>query len=390
MPTRIILHVDLDAFFCAVEEQLDPTLKGLPFAVGGQPNTRGVVASCSYAARAFGVHSAMPMSTAKRLCPELRILSHHFDAYRDMSSSVMAILHDITPFVEQISIDEAFLDVTGLHDTGRNLAYALQKRIRDELNLPCSLGVASNKLVAKIANDVGKKKHKGNTYPEAVEIVADGREAWYLAPLPVKALWGVGDKTAERLQAHGIRTIGDIAKADPKRLQAWFGKHGWDLWQRAQGIDHRKVETEHAIKSVSHETTFSRDESNGDTLRQTIRQLSEQVGRRLRQKQLHGTTIRIKLRWSDFTTITRQMTLKQATHQDDVITQSALALFEQAWQTNRPVRLIGVGVANLEEHGVQLDLWETKDNQKSRRLQDTLDELRDRFGNESMKRGSDL
>ena len=208
---RKILHLDLDAFFCAVEELRDPTLKQKPFAVGGSPEGRGVVASCSYAARQFGVRSAMPMSEAVRCCPNLIIVGNARGEYSRMSGRVMAYLHDMSPLVEQISIDEAFLDVSDLPDEAEILARRLQSTICTELDLPCSLGVATNKLVAKIANDVGKVRVRSGDYPNAITVVPPGEEAAFLAPLPVRALWGVGPKTAERLAAWGMNTIGDIA-----------------------------------------------------------------------------------------------------------------------------------------------------------------------------------
>ncbi|HKZ68683.1 MAG TPA: DNA polymerase IV, partial [Anaerolineales bacterium] len=209
---RKILHLDLDAFFCAVEEQRDPSLRGKPFAVGGKPEERGVVASCSYAARQVGVRSAMPMSRALKLCPGLLIVSARHRAYGQTSDKVMAVLHDLTPLVEQISIDEAFLDVSDLPQSAEAIARELQRTIRDQLNLPASLGVATNKLVAKIATDVGKAAARTGDYPSAVMVVPPGEEAAFLAPLPAIALWGVGPKTADQLARLGLKTIGDIAR----------------------------------------------------------------------------------------------------------------------------------------------------------------------------------
>jgi DNA polymerase-4 len=208
---RTIIHLDLDAFFCAVEEQRDPSLRGKPFAVGGRPESRGVVASASYMARKFGVRSAIPMAQAVRLCPELLVVSPNFAAYRAASRQVMERLHALTPLVEQISIDEAFLDVTALAEPGNALAVRLQATIRDELALSCSLGVATNKLVAKVATDVGKSLVRSGKMPQAICVVPPGEEAAFLAPLPATALWGVGPKTAEKLAELGMHTIGDIA-----------------------------------------------------------------------------------------------------------------------------------------------------------------------------------
>jgi DNA polymerase-4 len=232
---RTIVHLDLDAFFCAVEEQRDPRLRGTPFAVGGRPESRGVVASASYMARKFGVHSAMPMSQAARLCPDLVVVPPNFTAYRAASQQVMARLNALTPLVEQISIDEAFLDVTALAEPGEMLAAQLQARIRDDLALSCSLGVASNKLVAKVATDVGKSLVRSGKMPQAICVVPPGDEAAFLAPLPATALWGVGPKTAQKLAELSILTIGEIAAWPAADLARRFGQHGDDLARRARG-----------------------------------------------------------------------------------------------------------------------------------------------------------
>ncbi len=388
--TRKILHLDLDAFFCAVEEQHDLSLRGKPFAVGGRPDQRGVVASCSYAARRFGVRSAMPMSRAVRLCPSLIIVPHHFEHYHEASGRVMDILHALTPFVEQISIDEAFLDVSGLPAPAEETAQQLQAAIQNGPGLPCSLGVATNKLVAKIANNLGKTRAGKDGPPNAICAVEPGQEAAFLAPLPASELWGVGPKTAEKLAALGIVTIGDLARWPPRDLSRRFGKHGADLAERAQGIDPSPVVSEHETKSISSETTFARDVRDGDALRHTLRQLSEAVGWRLRKSGLAGATVHIKLRWADFTTLTRQTTLPTPTDLDEDITQAALALFEKNWPRGQAVRLLGVGVSRLGAPARQMGLWEAAEGEPRQRLQSALDDLRDRFGSQAVQRGSDL
>lgn len=387
---RKILHLDLDAFFCAVEEQRDPNLRGKAFAVGGRPETRGVVASCSYAARRFGVRSAMPMARAVKLCPQLIIVPSHFDAYRAASQQVMAHLHQLTPLVEQLSIDEAFLDASDLPEPAEGLARRLQTTINTELNLPCSLGVATNKLVAKIANDVGKAAVRSDQPPNALQVVPPGQEAAFLAPLPVEALWGVGPKTAERLHGLGLHTIGDLARWPEADLVRRFGQHGSDLARHARGIDERPVVTEQEAKSISQETTFARDISDGSTLRETLRRQSEQVGFQLRRKGLNGVTVKLKLRWADFTTLTRQMTLERPTNLDDDIYTAALHLFEKTWPPGKRVRLIGVGVSSFATAGYQLELWADPHLDQTRRLQPVLDELRERFGRQAIQRGSRL
>jgi len=388
---RKILHLDLDAFFCAVEEQRDPSLVGKPFAVGGQPDRRGVVASCSYAARSFGVRSAMPMATAVRLCPDLIIVPHRFGAYREASRAVMDRVNDLTPLVEQISIDEAFLDVTMLPDPAETIARRLQGTINDDLRLPCSLGVATNKLVAKIANTVGKARARTGHPPNTIQVVPPGEEAAFLAPLPVEELWGVGPKTAEQLARLGLRTIGDIARWPADDLVRRFGKHGEQLAERARGIDERPVETVRETKSISKETTFARNVTDAATLRRTLRRLADGVGAQVRREGLSGTTIKIKLRWQDFTTLTRQVTLDHTTDQDGEIAEVALRLLEEHWPPGRPVRLIGVGISGFETPHRQLGLWDDRGAiEQNRRLQSTLDALRERFGSDAVQRGSDL
>ncbi len=386
--TRKILHLDLDAFFCAVEELHDPSLKGKPFAVGGQADRRGVVASCSYAARMYGVHSAMPMSRAQRLCPDLIVVSSRYGSYGEVSNQVMALI-EITPFIEKISIDEAFMDVTGLSEPIEELAKSLQKRVNQQLHLPISIGGATNKLVAKIANDWGKAQKKGSTPPNAITIIPPGEEAAFLAPLPVQSLWGVGPKTAEKLEAIGISTIGALADAQPATLEMLFGRFGPDLRQRARGIDDRPISLEHDVKSISNEVTFAKDLTDQEQLEQTFRMLSEQVGRRLRKVNLAGTTIQVKLRWADFSTITRQITLPSATNLDRDIFDQAILLFRENWRVGRPVRLIGVGVSGLGPPVHQLYLWED-DYQKEAKLVNAVDELRERFGRDIIQRADKL
>jgi DNA polymerase IV len=383
---RTILHLDLDAFFCAVEELHDPSLRGKPFAVGGRPEERGVVASCSYAARRFGVRSAMPMSRALLICPGLLVISHHRGNYGEMSEKVMQRLCDLSPLVEQISIDEAFVDISDLREDPGAVARRLQKRVNDELGLPCSVGVASNKLVAKLATEVGKKTAKKDLPPNAITIVPPGAEAAFLEPLPVEMLWGVGPKTAARLTGYGIKTIGDIARRPPADLVRWFGENGRDLARRACGVDESPVVSEHTVKSVSQETTFVRDVRDDKALATTLRELSAEVGHRLRQAGIAGSTVRIKLRWPDFTTLTRQVSLPQPTDQDEQIYATALNLLGKVRTKGQAVRLIGVGVSGLGAPLRQLELWGAK-SEKARRLQDALDNLHEKFGDKSIQRG---
>jgi len=355
---RKIIHLDLDAFFCAVEELRNPALVGKPFAVGGRPEERGVVASCSYAARRFGVHSAMPMGRALRLCPELRIVPGRHGDYAQASRQVMERLHRLTAQVEQISIDEAFLDASELPGEAELLARALQATINQELHLPCSLGVAGNKLVAKIANDYGKGLARGEKPPHTVTLVPPGEEAAFLAPLPVERLWGVGPKTAARLAEIQVLTIGDLARQDEAGLVRLFGKNGHDLYRHARGIDDSPVVTFHEPRSASQEITFARDVRDEAHLRQTLHELAQGVEERLRSDGYAGVTVKLKLRWPDFTTLTRQTTLPAPTDQAEQIYQVALQLFERVWQPGKAVRLLGVGVSGFGQTARQLSLWE--------------------------------
>jgi DNA polymerase-4 len=386
---RKILHIDLDAFFCSVEENNNPSLRGMPFAVGGQPDQRGVVASCSYAARRYGVRSAMPMARALNLCPELIIVSGRHREYGKISKQVMDYLGTLTPLIEQVSIDEAFLDLTDLPESSESLAKSIQKYILEQYHLPCSIGVATNKLVAKIATDAGKAANRTNHSPQAITIVPPGEEAEFLAPLPTQALWGIGPKTAERLKPLGIQTIGDIRKLSNNDLVRHLGKFGEELERRALGIDNSPIHLSHEIKSVSNETTFAKDISDQQDLYETLHWLSESVGRRLRKHNLRGSTVKLKLRWEDFTTLTRQVTLSSPTNDDGEIYASVKSLFNKTWKNGKPVRLLGVGVSQFSKPVRQLGLWDMP-KQQDENLMKAVDHLRERYGSQTIFRGSDL
>jgi len=384
--TRVILHLDLDAFFCAVEEIKDSGLRGKAFAVGGSPSGRGVVTSCSYPARKMGVRSAMPAAKALQLCPNLILVSRNHRDYGRYSKLVMERLADYTDQIEQISIDEAFLDITEIGSSPRTIGIELQKTILEELGLPNSVGIASNKLVAKIATDVGKIAHKGEGPPNAITIIPAGEERSFLAPLPVDMLSGVGPKTRERLERFNIRTIGDLAEYPDVELANKFGKHGYDLSRRAKGIDKRGIVTERGIKSVSNERTFGEDLGRKSEVIKHINKLADQVSKRLIKKDLRGKTIQIKLRWSDFTTLTRQTTLPQTTNEYQLIQKISEELLNQVWQEGRKVRLIGVGVHNLDTDAHQLGLWDT-DYQRNIKLQETLNDIKGKYGDNVITRG---
>jgi DNA polymerase-4 len=390
---RTILHIDLDAFYCAVEETRNPELRGKAFAVGGKPEERGVVASCSYAARRMGVRSAMPMGRALRLSPGLIIVSSRHSLYSEVSQQVMERLHDLTPLVEQISIDEAFLDISDIHESPEIVARKLQARIHDELQLPCSIGIASNKLIAKIATEVGKSlalreiKAMGEVKPpNAVTVVPFGEEAAFLSPLPADMLWGVGPKTSARLTELGIHTIGDIAKWPESEMIRMFGENGRDLARHSKGIDDRPITTERETKSISQEITFSRDVRDDKILEKTVREQSTEVARQLRKNDLAGSTVKLKIRWPDFTTLTRQITFNHRTDQEDEIAKAALDLLRSVRKPNQAVRLIGVGVTGIGQPIRQLGLWDMED-EKSRKLQEAVDELREKYGKNIIQHG---
>jgi len=390
---RTILHLDLDAFYCAVEETRNPELRGKAFAVGGKPDERGVVASCSYAARKLGVRSAMPMSKALRLSPGLIIVPGHHRIYSEVSKQVMDILHSQTGLVEQISIDEAFLDISDIQDNPERIARGLQARINTELGLPCSIGIASNKLVAKLATEVGKalalKRIKAQGLvepPNAVTVVGFGEEAAFLNPLPAEMLWGVGPKTSARLTELGIRTIGELAKWPEGELLRLFGENGRELSRHAKGIDDRPVETERETKSISQENTFSRDVRDDKLLQKTLREMSAEVAKQLRKNNLAGKTIKLKIRWPDFTTLTRQTTLNNPTDQEEEIADAVLELLKVVRKPNQAVRLIGVGISGLGAPIRQLGLWDV-DSEKSRKLQEAMDTLQEKYGKDVIHKG---
>jgi len=347
-----IVHLDLDAFFAAVEVLENPDLAGQPVLVGGRPEERGVVAAASYPARAFGVRSAMPMYRAVQLCPHAIIVPPRHSLYRDYSHRVMDILHQTSSLVEQVSIDEAYLDLTdevAAWEEAVEIARRLQERVRDGVGLSASLGVATNKLVAKVASDHDK--------PGGLTVVRPGEEAAFLAPLPVRVLWGVGPVTARHLAEIGVTTVGELAQLPEQDLCTRFGRHGAEMARQARGIDHRPVITEHERKSVSQECTFAHDLRDPEALRRQLWRLSQGVARRLRQAEMVAGTVAIKLRYADFTTLTRQMSLAVPTDDERMIYRAALVLLRRAWQRDRPVRLLGVAGRHLTPPAGQLPLF---------------------------------
>jgi DNA polymerase-4 len=376
---RTILHVDLDAFFAAVEQRDRPELRGKPVIVGGDPRGRGVVSAASYEARAFGVHSAMSLAEAVRRCPDGIFLPVRGGRYQDASREVMAILRRFTPQVEPISIDEAFLDVTGsrpLFGEGLEIAASIKAAVRDDVGLTASVGVATTKLVAKIASDLRK--------PDGLVVVPPGDEAAFLAPLPIWRLWGVGDKTATVLAEYGVKTIGDLAALSPDLLVRRFGKHGGALASRAMGRDDDPVHEGDPAKSVGHETTFDIDSSDPEVIERTLLALSDGVAGRLRSAGVRASTIAVKVRDSSFRTITRQRTLPEPTDLTEPIYRTALELARPEVRGIR-VRLLGVTASNLGERE-QLGLFPDEDPRRRRAIE-AADTIRRRFGSRAVTRG---
>ncbi len=388
IPAKIIFHIDLDAFFCAVEVLQNPKLEGKPFAVGGKSN-RGVVTSASYAARRFGVRSAMPMARATQLCPQLIVVSSTRNEYGKRSKQVMDVLKDFSDQVEQMSIDEAFLEVNKNRSKSiLEIAKTLQARILNETGLPCSIGVGSNKLVAKIANDVGKAISKTNSYPMSIKIVEDGAEREFLFPLPVEMLYGIGPKTASKLEGLGLHTIGDISKWPLSDLVNRFGQSGYSMSLKSQGIDKRRINTKRKSKSVSQESTFFEDIEDEKKLISIINKQSEKIAKTLTSSNKKGTTIKIKLRRSDFSTITRQRTIEKPTNDPKIIFSIAKSLFLENWMKGQRIRLVGVGISNFERPIKQMSLWDSQKKIKKDRIQKVIGDINSKFGKEKIFKGS--
>ena len=376
-----ILHVDMDAFYASVEQLDDPSLRGKPIVVGA-PDGRSVVSSASYEARRFGVRSAMPVGQALRLCPSAVVVLPHFDRYLELSAQVMRIFRDVTPLVEPLSIDEAFLDVRGvrrLWGTPVEIARALRARVLDETGLTCSIGVAATKHVAKMASTISK--------PDGLLVVAAADTAGFLAPRHVRALWGVGPKAAESLEGRGIHTVSDILDTPRDVLDRALGPAmGERIWHLARGIDPRAVDTERIEKSIGHEETFHEDIADPHILRSELRRLADRVGSRLRSGGWGASTIAIKVRFADFTTISRSQTLAEPTAVGQRIGDAAHELFA-AVDRRMPVRLIGVRAEKLRPAGsAPLALWD--DDAEWRRIDEALDGAAAKFGRGAITRGT--
>jgi len=389
---RAILHVDLDAFFAAVEQLDHPEWRGKPVIVGGDPGRRGVVSTCSYEARAYGVRSAMPSARAVQLCPDAIWTRGSFDRYREMSAAVRAIFADEAARVQPVSIDEAYLDVSPGRFTVEH-PVAIARRIRARvagLGITCSVGVSAIKSVAKIASDHDK--------PDGLTVVSPGEEAEFLAPLPVRAMPGIGPRTAERLAGLGIRTLGELAAFDDATSLAVLGNHGAEIVCRARGLDHRDIHENEPAKSVSNERTFATDVRHPAEVEGALAALAAKVGQRLRRKGVSGRTVTVKLRFSDFTTKTVRRTLGSATDDEAVFGAVAAELLRQAWSPGIGLRLLGVGVSGFDERSIQLDLLAEGENgpmSESGRtpreeLVQRLDEVREKFGDSAVRYGREL
>ena len=381
---RLICHVDMDAFFVSVEELFDPSLIGKPVVVGGKADQRGVVAAASYGARKFGVHSAMPLRTASRLCPQAIFVEGHPERYREYSKKVFAILNRFSPQVEMASIDEAYLDLTGterLHGPPLQAAHLLHEAIGSATKLKCSLGLASSRLVAKVSSDQAK--------PNGVLYILPGQEANFLAPLEVRKIPGVGKKTEASLHQLGIHRVGDLAALDEAFLAARFGRWGMALADKARGEDaggwfDSPVGADEAPKSISHETTYGEDTADRDRLETTLLKLSEMVAKRLREHGLYARTIQLKLRDEDFSTLTRAQSLDHATQLDREVASAVVGLFRKAWDGKTPIRLLGVHAGSLQGAEGQMSLLEEPRMARLREAFRSVDHIRNRFGEASI------
>jgi len=387
---KTFFHVDMDAFFVSVEELFDHTLKGKPVVVGGPRDARGVVSAASYAARKFGVHSAMPLRTAAKLCPQAIFVEGHPERYREYSERVYQVLHSFSPLVEMASIDEAYLDMTGtarLHGPPLQAAHRLHARMKAATQLNCSIGIAASRLVAKISSDQAK--------PNGILWVLPAAESAFLAPLDVRKIPGVGKVTEQRLQSLGIRKVGDLARLEEDFLERRFGKWGLALAGKSRGLDaggwfDTEIGEDAGPKSISHEHTFSEDTADVSKMEATLARLCEKVGRRLREQGLHARTVQLKLRYRDFTTITRAQTLGRATDLDTELFEEARQLFRRNWKAGAEVRLLGVHASGWSDEAAQMDLMDDGRHERWQQALAAADKLRDRYGESAVSLAASL
>ncbi len=379
---RKILHVDMDAFYASVEERENPALKGKPVIVGGSAQGRGVVSAANYAARKFGIHSAMPMVTALRLCPDVIRIPPRISFYVEVSQQIREIFSRYTPQIEPLSLDEAFLDVTAsekLFASAEQIARAIKQDIKSELDLVASVGLAPNKFVAKIASDINK--------PDGFVVVDEDRVQAFLDPLPVSRLWGAGKATVALFEKMGIRTIMQLRRQSKEWLLSHLGQFGNHLWQLANGMDEREVITEGQAKSISHETTFAADITNKELLTAWLLHLTEQAGSRLRRYKLKGRTVTIKIRHHDFKTLTRSHTVVDETDNTEQLWRVAQKLFADNWNGKTPVRLIGMGVSGLVRLDNQMLQGDLFVNESVVKIDKLADSINTRFGPNTLQRG---
>lgn len=387
---KTYFHVDMDAFFVSVEELYDPSLKGKPVVVGGKSSDRGVVSAASYAARKFGVHSAMPLRTAYKLCPQAIFVPGHYERYRDFSQKVHDILTAFSPLVEMASIDEAYLDMTGterLYGPPLRAAHLLHDRIKNATQLNCSIGVAQSRLVAKISSDQAK--------PNGVLWIIPGLEPAFLAPLDVRKVPGVGKVTERNLHALGIRKVGDLARLDEDFLEQRFGKWGMALAGKSLGLDaggwfDTAIGEDEGPKSISHEHTFGEDTADIEKLEPTLARLCEMVGRRLREHKLQARTIQLKLRYSDFSTITRAHSIARGTQLDGELFDEVRTLFHANWRSGSAIRLLGVQASGWDDTAEQMSLLGEDRRERWGQTLAAADKLRDRFGESAVSLAAGL
>jgi DNA polymerase IV len=383
----MILHIDMDAFYASIEIRDNPQLAKLPVVVGGSPNGRGVVSTANYVARKFGIHSAMPASQAKRLCPSAIFIRPRMDHYADISHQIRAIFHSFTDLVEPLSLDEAFIDVTGsqkLFGDAVSIARQIKARIASEVGLSASAGVAPNKFLAKVASDLQK--------PDGLVVVDPNGIQAFLDPLPVSRVWGVGAQTQKKLDAFGVRTIAQLRLLSIDILKSAFGVNSEHFWRLARGLDSRSVVPDRDAKSISHETTFSNDIYDNAALQAWLLDLTDQVARRMRRYKIVGRTVHLKLRYSNFETITRSRTIDEPTNATNALADVATSLFDQSnAEINRGIRLLGMGVSQLNvNRPEQLSLFDQEANQRCKRIDQATDDIRDKFGSQALTRASSL
>jgi len=375
----------MDAFFASVEQRDNPELKGKPVVIGADPKGgkgRGVVSTCSYEAREYGIHSALPISIAYKKCPHAVFLRGSHSKYQKVSNEIGEIFYNFTPDVEPVSIDEAFLDITGsyhFYKTPLKTCLAIKSAIKNEVGLTASVGIAPLKMVAKIASDLCK--------PDGILEITKEKVLEFLHPLQIEKLWGVGPKTKQALNALGIRTVGELAHVSLERLIAEFGEHGQHLHGLANGIDEREVEVDDEIKSVSHEHTFDKDTGDVEKIHEVLLALSEKVSRRLRKYELKGKTITVKIRLKEFKTYTRAYTVSERTNLIDDIYHRAKTIFDDFYEDGQKIRLIGVRVSNFEDPYVQDSLFKSESKEKKEDIHKAMDSIKDKFGESAIHRG---